>query len=323
MIQAPEFPIPPIGSWDSAAGVQVVWDSTSIKTAETCLRKYYYQSILGLSLREGKSVHLWFGGIYASALESFYKHRFGGADHETALRNTVREALVESWNHDLDDAGFRIPGTGAPPDYTDPNKTRENLIRSIVWYIEEFRDDPYEVIALDNGQPAVELTFKLPLETGPILSGHIDRMVRDPHGHAYVMDQKTTKATITPRFFDNFSPDTQMSCYTLAGTIAYQTPVKGVIIDAAQIAVGFTRFERGFTHRTDDMIEEWLESALWHIDTAQRATRERRFPMNTESCDKYGGCPFRPICRKPVNLRAATIQGDYTPGQWWDAAKPR
>src|SRR5205085_2132611 len=147
-------------------------------------------------------------------------------------------------------------------------KNRETLIRSVIWYLDNFKDDPAATLILANGKPAVELSFRMELDWGPggkpaagldfppyILSGHLDRVV-EFGGQRYVMDRKTTGSSPTPHYFDGFAPDNQMSLYTLAACVQFNTPVAGVIIDAAQIAVGFTRFQRGFTYRTESQLEE-------------------------------------------------------------------
>src|SRR5687768_10394656 len=77
-------------------GIQFAWDSTSIKLAETCLRKYQYKMLLGWQ-PERKSVHLLFGGWYASALESYYKYVADGMSQDDALAEVVAEALIETW----------------------------------------------------------------------------------------------------------------------------------------------------------------------------------------------------------------------------------
>src|SRR5687768_2664041 len=78
------------------SGAQYAWDSTSLKSAEECPRKYYYKHICGY-YREEKSYHLLFGGWYATALEHFYKHLASGVDREEALEAVVLEALVNTW----------------------------------------------------------------------------------------------------------------------------------------------------------------------------------------------------------------------------------
>lgn len=303
-------------------GVQFAWDSTSIKLAETCLRKYYYKMIVGWQ-PERKSVHLLFGGWYATALESYYKYVAEGMSQDDALAEVVGEALVETWEFETDEAGEPIPNTGAPWQSDHNTKTRENLIRTIVWYIDQFGDDDScQTLILSNGKPAAEHSFRLEADNGIILSGHLDRLI-DYGGKVYIQDQKTTGSTITNRFFDSFNPDTQMSLYTFAGKSIFQLPIKGVMIDAAQIAVGFTRFERGFTFRTDDQLNEWYEHSMYHIERARQATREDYFPMNPSSCGNFGGCEFRHICSKAPSVREQFLKGDFVKGKRWDPLEVR
>ena len=296
-------------------GVQFAWDATSIGYAQTCLRYYKYKMIDGYSPR-GRSVHLRFGGHYATALEHYYKHLALGVDEEEALILVVHEALTDTWDRTEEDP------VGKPWDSMDTNKTRETLIRTIVWYVEHFRKEPTPVIHLANGKPAVEYSFTLPVDNGLVFSGHIDRLVTY-HGDIYVMDQKTTGGTVGPYFFDQFSPNTQMSMYSFAGRAIYGAPVMGVIIDAAQVAVNFSRFERGFTGRTEAQLEEWYETAMYHIEKAQTAVREDYFPMNPSACGNYGGCPFRKICNKPERLRNNFLEADFDKLPPWDPLERR
>ena len=202
-------------------------------------------------------------------------------------------------------------------------KTRENLIRTIVWYLEQFGpDDAVSTLILSDGSAAVEHSFALPVDDGIIFAGHLDRM-GIYSGDTYVQDQKTTGTTITQRYFEGFNPDTQMSMYTFAGKIIFGIPVKGVIIDAAQIAVGFSRFERGFTFRVDAQLNEWYDHTMYHIETARRATKENYFPMNRSSCGNYGGCEFRDICSRAPSVREQFLKGKFVKGARWDPLTPR
>lgn len=291
-----------------ADGLQFAWNSTSIGLAEQCLRKYELKNIQGWNPKSN-NMHLRFGGHYASALEHYFKWTSEGMSNEDALISVVEEALVETWDHELDDEGNRIPGTGEAWDTGDSIKNRFNLIRTIVWYFEHFANDPAPVLQTASG-PAVERSFAFEVDDGLLFSGHLDRVV-EYQGNPYVMDQKTTKYTITPRYFEQFKPNTQMSMYTFAGKMVFDTPVKGVIIDGAQIAVGFTRFERGFTHRTEDELNEWYDSAMYYIQEARKATRNGFFPMNSSACDKYGGCEFRHICNRSPSIRDQFLKGDF------------
>lgn len=299
-----------------ASGLQFAWDSTSIKLATECMRKYYYKMIVGWQ-PEDLSVHLKFGIAYATALEHFHKLVAEGMPRSEAIEEVVYEALLETWDHELDAEGNRIPGTGAPWESMHNLKTRGNLIRTIVWYLEQFEDDAVSTIILSDGRAAVEYSFKLPVDDGIVFCGHLDRLGEYSHD-PYVQDQKTTGTTISARYFEGYSPDIQMSMYTFAGKVVFGVPVKGVIIDAAQIAVGFSRFERGFTFRTDDQLTEWYDQTMAKIHEARRLTAERQFPMNATACGNYGGCEFRDICSRSPQVREQFLKGKFVKGPRWD-----
>lgn len=304
------------------SGVQFAWDSTSIKIAEECLYKYRLKMIEGWQPFR-KSVHLIFGGHYATALESYHKYVASGMSEDEATHLVVHEALVASWDHERDPDGERIPGTGSAQDFDHNAKTRANLIRTIIWYLDTFgEDDSCHTAALSDGKAAVEHSFRLEVDDGLMLSGHLDRLV-DYSGSLYVQDQKTTGSTITPRYFEQWNPDTQMSLYTFAGKAIFNIPVKGVMIDAAQVAVGFTRFERGFTFRDEGQLNEWYDNAMYHIQQARKATIENHFPMNTSSCNNFGGCQFRNVCSRSPAVREQFLKADFERGERWDPLKVR
>jgi PD-(D/E)XK nuclease superfamily len=304
-----------------ASGAQFAFDSTSIKLAETCLRKYQYKMLQRWQPHR-KSVHLLFGGWYATALEEFHKALADGVDYEQAICDVVHEALIATWEYEEDESGEPIEGTGTPWTSDHNTKTRENLIRTIIWYLDQFRDDPCTTVILSNGSAAVEHSFKLDADNGIILAGHLDRLV-EYSDKLYIQDQKTTGSTITSRFFEGFNPDTQMSLYTFAGKAIFNLPVKGVMIDGAQIAVGFTRFERGFTFRDDGQLAEWYDGAMLTIERARQATLDNNFPMNPSSCGNYGGCEFRHICARSPSVRQNFLLGDFTQGEQWNPLQER
>lgn len=299
-------------------GVQFAWDATSLDLAQSCPRKYYYKIVRGIAPKT-TSVHLLFGGIYASALENFYKYRALGDSIDEAEIKVVREAMIASWDSDRNCA-LTFEHTA---------KTRPNLIRTIVWYIEQFAvesDDGLQTYHLADGKPAVELSFSVELNSNILYCGHLDRVVQ-MSDEFYVMDQKTTGGTVGTYYFDSFKPNNQMSGYALAGQIMLHSPVRGVIIDAAQIAVNFTRFERGITSRSKDELDEWLQNTVYTIEQFQSLTRragddEKKWPMNPTACGNYGGCEFRTLCQRSPKVRENYIKSDFVPHNW-DPVKER
>lgn len=289
--------------------IQLFWDSTALGYYKQCPRLYYYSIIEGWRHR-APSVHLVFGGFYASAIEFYHKSRATGTDHETSLLDTVTFSLRESWGWHSDD----------------PNKTRETLIRTIIWYLEEFKEDNAKTVILSNSKPAVELTFKIELDYGPtgsdqpyMLSGHLDRLV-EFGGTVYALDNKTTKTTLSPNYYKRFSPDNQISLYTLAGQIAFNTPARGVIIDAAQVAVGFSRFDRGIAYRRPTELDEWLRDLKVWLRRAEEDARAEHWAMNDKACTL---CAFQDVCSKEPSLRPVILASNFSKEKPWNPAQKR
>lgn len=326
-----------------ATGAQFVWDSTSLSLAQACPRKYQLKMIEGWQPRK-KSVHLIFGGHYATALEHYYKHRALGDSLDEALEKIVFEALCNTWERpacelcegsgqidqrlggeatsgssrcpDCDGFG-NVQGSGQPWDSGDAIKTRETLIRTIIWYVDQFADSAVKVILDSEGKPLVERSFTLNVDGGIVFAGHLDTCV-EYAGSPYVMDQKTSKSTISAYYFEGYRPDIQMSMYTFAGKAIFNLPVKGVIIDAAQIAVGFSRFERGFTFRTELELDEWYDDMMILITRIRQMTANNYFPMDRTACGNYGGCEFRGVCSRDPAVRRQFLLADFTQGPTWD-----
>lgn len=291
-------------------GGQFVWDSTSLSLAQTCPRKYQYKQIEGWQPRK-KSVHLVFGGHYATALEHFYKHRALGDSIDEALEKVVFEALCNTWERSEDDEA------GKPWQSDDAIKTRETLIRTIIWYVDQFANDPTMVLKDKEGKPLVELSCTLNVDHDFAFACHLDRVV-EYAGADYIMDQKTSKSTISSYYFEGYRPDIQMSMYTFMGKAVFNLPVKGVIIDAAQIAVGFSRFERGFTFRSNDELDEWYKDMIALIHRIRAMTQANYFPMDRTACGNYGGCEFRKVCSRDPAVRRQFLLADFEQSATWD-----
>jgi len=301
-------------------GYQFAWDATSLGNYMKCPTYYKYVNLEGWQPRN-KSVHLIFGGLYASALEHFYKNVAGGMTPLAATHAVVREALIDTWHPTEDEP------EGAPWISGHDKKTRETLIRTIIWYLDQFELTPHEVATpvhiLSDDRPAVELSFSVPFDESEYLwCGHIDRLV-EYNGGVYVMDQKTTGGSLTSYYFRGFALDVQMSGYTFGAAVGYSLPVKGVIIDAAQILVGGTKFARGFVNRSPSQLDEWHATAAYYMNEAKRAVESGEFAMNTTSCMNYGGCAFHAICERSPVHRPNFLEADFVRRPRWDPLERR
>jgi hypothetical protein len=286
------------------SGEQFLWNASALKDWEKCPRYYQYRWIDRLTGEE--SVHLTFGSHYAWALMRYWQLRAEGADREEARDAVVAALLKRTWerSNDPDEPGRPWTPDPAAKSYKD----RWTLIRTFVWYLDEFRDD-LPIYTVED-RPAVETQFRIAVDDGNAFVGTLDRVVLYDE-HPWVMDQKTTGGYLSPQYFEHYHLDTQMSMYTWAGQAVFPDPVRGVIIDAVQIQAGGSIFGRGLTMRTKSQLEEWYDEAMGNIEAARHATRERKFPRNTQSCDKYGGCLYREICKAAPEVRKTIIKRRY------------
>lgn len=291
--------------------LQIAWDSTSLGSLKLCPRHYQY-SILEGWVPRSESVHLTYGIHLHSALEHYDHRRAAGADHESAVLTTVRHMLSSTWDYNT-----KRPWTSDLPE-----KNRLTLVRAVVWYLEQFADDPLETIRLSNGHPAVELSFRFELGqdsglTGePLLAcGHLDRLATYQDS-SWVVDRKTTKYSLGQEYFDKYSPDNQFSLYALAGRLVFNTPIAGLIVDAIQVGVTFARFQRGTVTRTPDQLAEWVKDLAFWINQAEQFAEANYWPQNDKACGMYGGCPYRPICGRSPSVREQWLRVGYVRRTW-------
>ena len=301
--------------------LQYAWDQTSLGLLMECPYKYQ-QSILKGWVNRGLSLHLRFGKHFADAMETFHKLRALGLPYDEALDAVVKRALLETWDRDPENE----EDPGQPWDSGDTKKNRETLIRSIIWYFETYHDDAMKTVILPDGSPGVELLFTFDSGiTSPhgqfVFTGHIDRLV-DFDGTPFVLDNKTTGSALGTYYFSQFDTDNQMSQYSLAGRVVYNVPVQGVVIDAAQIMVGFTAFGRGITTRSKSRLEEWHANAKQWLDMAAMfsAAADRdldyEYPRNFKSCNNYGSCTFKSICSTEPAVRENFLKTNFEKRFW-------
>jgi hypothetical protein len=302
--------------------LQIYIDSSSLSEFKVCPRKYYYSIVLGRQPTT-ESVHLTFGTLLHSALELYHKSRFrqeGGLDHPNALRATVEWLMGATWDRE-----HKRPWSS-----NDKYKNRFTLIRTVVWYLDQYQEDVLVTAVLKDGRPAIELPFAIDSGytafTGEefILCGKIDRIaIFKPDSNYYVTDVKTTQSTIGDYYFKKFTPDNQVSTYSLAGTLAFGIPVQGLIIDACQVAIEFSRFERGLIERSQAQLTEWQEDLGYWLMNLNHCAETENWPRNDSACDRYGGCPFRPVCsQRNPNAAQQVLMGSYAE-RTWDPLKNR
>jgi hypothetical protein len=286
-------------SFNSAG--QFAWDSTSLGALKTCPRKYQLSILEGWTPRS-QSLHLRFGIAYHKGLERYQQAE---GTHDERICVALRAAVEVCTEPD-----------GSIWETGDTAKSVSNLLRSIVWHCDQYKNDAAKTVILANGKPAVELSFRVPVTEDLIFCGHLDRLAEFA-GSYWVVDYKTTKMQLGDSYFAQFEPNNQMSLYAGASKLILSEPAAGVLIDAAQFLVGGTRFGRSMTRRSEEAIEEFFDTAQHYISLAQVFHKRDFWPMNDMACGNYGGCAFRKVCSAPKSLQPMVLATNFD-RTWWD-----
>lgn len=280
------------GNQFGADGVQFLWNASALSDWQKCPRYYQYVWLNGWT-GAGLSPHLRFGDEIAKAMHLFHLRTANGEDREEVILDVVEIVLRRTADFKSD---HRL-------------KNRENLIRTIVWYFEEYNPDPLSTY-VDEGGPALERQFRIAADDGVFLVGTLDRVIVYADA-LWIQDQKTTGGSLGPHYFEDWNLATQMFNYSFAGQMIFGESISGVMIDAMQIGANFSRFARQPIYKTRGQLDEWYDEAMQHIADARRATRERAFPRRLSSCTNYGGCAFASICSRPREVRENFLKSNF------------
>lgn len=343
-----ELPLDSISSWSGSfsqktPGWQLHWDSTSYGAFCTCPFYYYLTQIQGLDLRH-RSVHLAFGIAWHSALERFHHLRASGLSYETSLHWTIAETAwrqLRTPEEQQRNQGFHEESIPVGPLSHVAVKTPATLIRSLIQYLDSHRHDELETVILPSGKAAVELSFAfdLDLDDGDQTAtyrGHMDRVVSKgikldfsqptlpPRPWpVWNSDYKTTSQALNARYFAQFTPDIQMTGYTLGSGVVLPEPGRGTIVDAAQLGVTGSQFARHYVTRSPAALKEFISDLQIDIQRAHFYAQIGSWPMNRKACRREGrDCEFRLACASP-NSRASLLKADFKRERIWDPTATR
>ncbi len=314
------------GEWSELAWA---WDSTSFREAMVCWRRYYYRIYCGY-IKDGPRWDLDWGRYYHIGMDALHTGFAKGLGRDEALIGALRTMLLAAGTaHPRHTAGigewFDWCPWDSDPEWKDHNKkSRSTLIRALIWYCEALPPEDTPTVVFEDGTVATELSFRIPLarkvpdhaeEYNPdaypatgwgnrnyILCGHFDN--RAQFGTERMLREfKTTKQTLGGYYFNRFWPDIQIDIYALAQSVIYPDDAAAVLIESCQCAVGFNRFDREVIRYTPERLDEIAQNLNALIAQAEVNAATGYWPMNTTACDMYGGCPYRPVCRKSPSLR--------------------
>lgn len=300
-----------------------VWDATTFRAFIKDPASYKLKYVDGWRHRD-PAPPLVFGSYLHSALETYDKEMFTHQDSERALVAALEHAHALATS--TGEFGYTLNAISADfaKDKQANYRTLKTLLRTLVWYQAEYADDDVIEVVGIGGEPAVELSWRVPLPIKTpsgedyILAGHLDGLV-DIGGNKFVRERKHTLRTINKWYFDQFSPDPQVSTYSMLGSAILGEPVGGVLIEVAQVGVTFSRFMRKEIPRTKAQQDEFLQHMCFWIKMAERCAEEDIWPINDVGLQIFGGGPFRQLLARDPGHRTKYMGLDFVQdrnGMW-------
>jgi len=275
------------------------YDASKINEFRTCPQKYYDHYVKGL-VTEEISHHLKFGiGIHAS-LESLYKgtfHELIPHESEFAKGGEIRRGL----------ALFLDTFT---KEYESSYKTQLSGLEILACYIRKYREEPFDV-------QAVEQTFCLDFGTFYYV-GKIDLIVLWD-GKTMPTDHKTT-SRFGPQFESQFKVDTQISGYITAVRRLLDPKCDSAMINALRITKVIDpaeSFMRRITTRQSWELEAWEEELRHTIKEIEASMETGQWPRDGQRCFDYNSmCPYYNLCLTHPVGRPPLEEANYRVEHW-------
>lgn len=271
-----------------------LYDSSKLQTFLTCERRYFWEYLAGWR-PEVTSNHLIFGQAIHHALEHLMRHGYG------------EDAIIAAYELFL--THYRAAGYTEDTDELYAPKTPTRALQCLAAYTQQYASDleRYEVLH-------TEVSGSVPIGEGRKLHFRWDTVLRDRQDGLIVsLEHKTGSSTWG--WEKEWPLKFQIGTYTHGLYALYgQQAVKGVVVNGLFFkrtsgARGAQLFDflRVPVYKTPEHMEVWLWNAHDLIDRLEyemdrlSECKEREpllqaFPLRTESCTKYGGCPYHDFC---------------------------
>lgn len=269
------------------------FDSSMLEAVKTCPRKGYYSYLRHLKPTEG-NVHLTAGAAFAAGIEEVRKSYYSPTsschrDLQTSLSRGIKKVFEEYGDFNP----LNSPKS--------PERVAEALVEYFhVWHPEK---DSLQPLMKNDGEPAVEITFALPLGVLHPVTGeellYVGRydMLGLFQGTTWVCDEKTA-SRLGQQWRDQWDLRSQFTGYCWAA-VEHGFPVAGAIVRGVSFLKNSYGTEEAITHRPSHMIYDWLRSTRYYLEQLKMMWKESFYPQELGSaCTNYSGCEFKLLCTR-------------------------
>jgi hypothetical protein len=292
-------------------------DNTIRSSANTCLRKYYFEYRRHLVPTFG-STALRYGIAWHAAMEAVYEDLHNGvfSPEATGARAIVRAA--QAWKECTD-----------KQDYYDDYRTFENLVEALSQYMNHYTAEFADVVVLELEKPfAIEMVptasqAKIYNVAPFYFTGKLDGRVEE-FGAEWVLENKTTgrpisiaraqlnrSAQFVGYSFASGIPQVMVNFHQLNSTKSRKTGEYG------KVTINFSRDPQVYT---PEVVAEWKESLFETAGRIQNAIRHNNYTPNFDNCFQFGRCRYANLCEQYVGVERVNTEG-FTEREPWDVAK--
>lgn len=333
----------PLGFSDKHPDLRLAWDATCLAAFMKDPLVYFWTYVRGHQSISKPRAMLW-GTLWHEAIAEYRKQSdwAGGEGWTTtpinledpALHKAIRFTIKRADELNLMDSPCRREDENRRNVYT--------LVRSLIWYATKYRTDWLAPVVDTDGSLMIEKHFVVPMglksratfvdrsvypaitapEEDYYLCGSLDEIAQDEDGDQFVLERKSTTSTVASYYFDQHDPSVQMWTYDLIGSkIMPMSPLRGVVVEACQTAVGFTRFERHEITRTPEQRKHWLETIHYWVKQAEQCALSGYWPMNPAS--QTFKSTARDIQRRSPSSWPGLLKTDFEEQPLWNPLEPK
>jgi hypothetical protein len=267
-----------------------IQDASKIQTYMACPREYFYTYVLGWR-RVDPNSHLVFGEAWHAAMEQLLVGGYGDESliiSQTKLEEIYRRSFSEITDQDRYP---KVPGFAA-----------EMLLK----YVKNYSRDHHEFETLyteTSGSVSIGPSRVVHFKTDSVLRG-TSGFLKDK---IFSLEHKTL-GTLNRQWQQQWSLKQQVGVYTHFLYCLYDpASVYGIIINGAVFNKTKPDFIRLHVPKRADQMQTWLQNINFWYDAIERDFNRLAhaseahallvaFPMNSESCTKYFGCPYFDFC---------------------------
>ena len=284
------------------------FDHSMLETHDECPRKFAYKYVYNRAT-SGVSYPIVNGNIYHYMMEGLNKHlvdNHGKVPDDETAQKIMAKGIEKYW-----------PGDPSPGHYYE----WMTLVRVVKTLEAGFQFFKREQLVSRREVIRAEEPFLLYLPNKRTYGGRIDNILLW-NRKLWMKDYKTT-SKMGKTYPDKFDPANQFTGYIWAsGELTGRRPAGAIIQSIYNTKNQGPQIVEHITQRSEGQINRFLESTMQKIEDIDRHYDKNTWPMNTNACQNWGGCPYRQACKKDSDEEIEEWLTNNTQFIVWDFTNP-